>query len=121
MSVLGSEGYPTPAPAPAIGTAGHLDEGKPRLELLPNRGLRDVGDAFAYGERKYGPKNWTRGMPWRKLAGSALRHIYAWAWGEDFDPESGVHHLAHACCNLLMLLDYRHRQELAALDDRDAT
>jgi hypothetical protein len=37
---------------------------------------------------------------------SALRHLYALAEGEVLDPESGLHHAAHAAVNMAFILDY---------------
>jgi len=45
-----------------------------------------------------------------------LRHLTAWWAGEDLDPESGLHHLAHAACCLMFLLEYT--QTHTELDDR---
>lgn len=36
---------------------------------------------------------------------STLRHLLAWQAREDLDPESGLHHLAHARADLGMLLE----------------
>jgi hypothetical protein len=33
-----------------------------------------------------------------------MRHVHAWRAGETKDPESGLHHLAHAGCCLLFML-----------------
>lgn len=43
-------------------------------------------------------------MAWGRLLAAALRHLFAWAQGDDFDRESGRRHLAHAACCVLMLL-----------------
>ena len=32
--------------------------------------------------------------------------MFAWFRGERNDPESGLSHLAHAICNLMMLIHY---------------
>ena len=40
-----------------------------------------------------------------RLIAAALRHVNAYNGGEDCDPESGVSHIAHAACNLLMLIE----------------
>jgi hypothetical protein len=46
-------------------------------------------------------------MDYSRLLSAGLRHQLAWNSGEDFDPESGLNHLAHACANMLMLLEYQ--------------
>jgi len=37
-----------------------------------------------------------------------MRHIVAWWLGERDDPESGFHHLAHAMCCLIFLVEGEH-------------
>ena len=34
------------------------------------------------------------------------RHIWAWKQGEQIDPESEIHHLAHAMCCLMFLYEH---------------
>jgi hypothetical protein len=92
-------------------TAFHFDSGKAAMDQLPPHALMRVAEVFGYGARKYGDLNWARHASewgWRQLMGSALRHLMAWMWREDLDPESGLPHLAHAGCNLLMLLELIH-------------
>ena len=86
------------------GEAVKHDQGKPRWDLVPFDAMDEVAQVFAYGARKYAERNWERGMVWGRLLAAALRHLAAWARGEDFDPESGYRHLAHAGCCVLMLL-----------------
>jgi len=43
-------------------------------------------------------------MAYSRLIDATLRHVYAFADKESIDPESGKSHLAHARCNLAMLL-----------------
>ncbi|AUO78964.1 hypothetical protein [Salinibacter phage M8CC-19] len=95
-----------------------FDAGKPRLDLIPERTMFDVGHVFGHGADKYDRdedgnptteiyrNNWREGMRHGRVAGAALRHIFAWKQGEDFDPDSGLPHLAHAICSLMMLNEY---------------
>jgi hypothetical protein len=92
------------------------DQGKPRLELLPPDALITVAKVFGYGAQKYADWNWCEGFKWSRLHGAALRHLLAWQSGEDVDPESGLPHLAHAGCCVLMLLAHQLRK--LGVDDR---
>lgn len=86
----------------------HLDAGKPRLDLLQWRALREVAAVAEYGVRKYGERNWelhAERWRWGQILGSTFRHLSAWAVREDRDPESGLHHLAHAAWNAMTLLE----------------
>ncbi len=80
------------------------DSGKPRMDLLPFDALLDVGDVLAYGAQKYAARNWEKGMDRGRLVAATLRHLANWAMGQENDPESGRHHLAHVACDALMLL-----------------
>lgn len=84
-----------------------FDMGKPPLSLLPRAALEAEAMVLAYGANKYGRDNWRLGMDHSRLLDACLRHIVAYAEGEDIDPESGLPHLAHARCSLGFLLHYR--------------
>lgn len=91
---------------PAIAPPGRKDdEGKARLDLLPFAALEEVGRVLAYGARKYGEDSWRQVRPARRYLGAALRHLSAWARGEEVDIESGLPHLAHAACSVLFLIE----------------
>ena len=94
------------------------DSGKPRWDLLPFDALNDVAMVLAYGAAKYAPRNWEKGMAWGRLLAAALRHLAAWAAGRDVDDESGLPHLSHAACCVLMLLALTKRG--VGTDDRMA-
>lgn len=83
-----------------------FDNQKPDLSLLPIEFLTEVANAMMHGEKKYGRYNFTNGMSWHRIIAASLRHIYAFASGEDLDPESGVSHLGHAGACILMLTVY---------------
>lgn len=81
----------------------HKEEGKPMLDLLHVHALIEEGHVCSFGAKKYGLRNWEEHADkWSlgQLVASALRHIFQWMIGEDFDKESGLHHFAHARWNL---------------------
>lgn len=65
-----------------------------------------------------GAGNWAvgDGFEWSRLYGGLLRHLNSWNNGEDVDPESGNHHLDHACCMLAFLVAHVRRNH--GKDDR---
>ena len=92
------------------------DDGKLRFELLPLAPVREVVKVLTFGMKKY-PDGWKGGLRWSRYIGAILRHVWAWWGGEKFDTETGCHHLAHAICCLLFLMDFEiYRNEF---DDRD--
>ena len=86
------------------------DANKIRTDLLPPRPILDIAEVLTKNCKdcggKYPARNWEEGMDWSRPYGAILRHIFAWWLGEDIDPDSGLHHLAHAGCNLFFLLEY---------------
>lgn len=90
-------------------TSFHREAGKPRVDLLQWGAILAVGQVAEFGAKKYGDRNfeqYAQQWNWGQLFGSAIRHLIAWAMREDRDPESGLHHLAHAAWNILTLLDF---------------
>lgn len=92
------------------------DAGKNRVDLLPFVALEDIAQVLTFGAKKYDSWNWTKGIVYSRLLGAALRHLFAWARGQDRDPESGLSHLAHAGCCVVFLLYFEHYRK--DLDDR---
>jgi hypothetical protein len=79
------------------------DEGKPRMDLIPGDALIEIAKVLSYGAAKYSDRNWEKGMDYHKLYAPIQRHLWKWWQGEELDEESGLHHLAHAACDILML------------------
>ena len=86
--------------------AARFDEGKIRHDLMPPWSLDQIAKVYTYGTIKYDDDNWWKGMPWKKVIGPMLRHIWKWLRGEKLDDESGLHHLAHAAWQCLALMEY---------------
>ena len=84
------------------------DEGKIQWWYLPIEPIKEVLKVLHYGDKKYPADdgcNWKQVSSAKKRYYSALmRHVTAWWDGEKNDQESGLHHLAHACTNVLFLL-----------------
>lgn len=69
-----------------------------------------------FGADKYGRFNYKGGIAHTRLVDAAMRHLIAYASGEDIDPESGLPHVDHAAASINML---RGNQRLhPELDDR---
>lgn len=74
--------------------------------VTPARVMDAVARVFAGGSAKYGYFNWRlTGVDAQTYYSASRRHIEAWFDGEDADPESGEHHLAHAIACCMILLD----------------
>lgn len=84
-----------------------FDSGKPDLSLHPPVAIEIVGQVWSFGQQKYAAFNWAKGFDWRRPVAAALRHIFRWLAGENNDPESGLPHLAHAICCLMMVVHFQ--------------
>ena len=95
-----------------------FDEEKPRMDLVPAGAQLEIAKVFTFGAKKYADHNWRKGFNWGRLIASLERHIAAFKEGEDNDPESGMPHMAHAGCCVMMLLE--HQLKNYGTDDRYA-
>ncbi len=82
------------------------DSDKPRYGLLKPDSLEEMVKVLTYGAKKYSVDNW-KNVPdlENRYFDAAQRHIWAFRRGEMRDPESGLHHLAHAMCSLMFILE----------------
>ena len=92
-----------------LNSDGKADVGKCMMSLLMVQFgdlNKQVADVLTFGAEKY-PKpplhdSW-RGVPdgTRRYTDALYRHLHKYfVEGEELDPESGMHHFAHAMCNL---------------------
>ena len=82
-----------------------FDKGKLEWSLLPFKAVEQVIGVLMYGAVKYDRDNWKKVENWQeRYWNAAIRHLVDHKKGEDLEPESGLTHLAHACCCLLFLL-----------------
>lgn len=91
-----------------------LDAGKNRLGLVLlsfSRALQEVGKVGTLGAAKYTDDGWIDvpdGM--RRYTDALLRHLMKEGEGELQDPDTGLHHAAHAAWNALARLDLMLRE-----------
>jgi hypothetical protein len=101
----------------ASGAQRDTQDGKLRYELIPIAALKAIAKVYTDGAAKYGDHNYQKGIPFMRVAASALRHYIAWMEGDTSE-----RHLANATWNLMAILYYE--DEIAAgrlpdtLDDR---
>lgn len=83
-----------------------FDGGKLRYGLLPPYALEENVKVLTFGAEKYEPDNWKHVPDGpRRYFDAAQRHMWAYKRGEMYDPETGIHHLAHALCCLEFIID----------------
>lgn len=80
-------------------------EGKTPLHYLEPDANKQIAWAMKSGADKYGYRNYTIEPIKATVYVDALeRHIAAWRNGEDVDPDSGLHPLAHIGANVHVAL-----------------
>ena len=103
-----------------------FDEGKVRIELVPPEAVFAIATILTFGAVKYADRNWEKGMPWSRVFGALMRHMWCWWAGKgptnvnfafgDTDAETGHSHLWHAGCCIMFLIAYEMRG--TGTDDR---
>ena len=86
-----------------------FDTNKLQYRLIPPETTKALAEVLTYGAQKYAPDNWKYVAPDRYMD-ALFRHLEAYRSGEENDPESGLHHLAHVLTNVAFL-HYLHTKD----------
>ncbi len=78
------------------------DSGKSRLDLVVPAWLLEVGHVLSHGAIKYAANGWQH-VDAERYHAALLRHMLAYMAGEQLDPETGLHHMAHLACSAMFL------------------
>lgn len=79
---------------------------KVKVQYIPASAIIALGQALGEGGDKYGPFNYRESkVEALTYIGGMLRHLLAYADGEDIDPEGGKPHLAGLMANAAILID----------------
>lgn len=70
----------------------------------------EVTKVLMYGAKKYNRSNYAK-VESERYHAAMSRHIMAYLRGEKNDPETGYHHLAHAVCCLMFLIEREVKKE----------
>jgi hypothetical protein len=88
-------------------TGGEKGRKQERMDLIPPEPLWELARVYGFGATKYDDHNYLKGYDYSLSFGALLRHVTQWMNGEDNDPESGLHHLAHAAWHCFALMMYQ--------------
>ncbi len=100
------------------GAVRDTEEGKPRYDLISPWALTRLANHMARGAKKYGDRNWEKGMPRARLFSSALRHLMQaiMAANEPGDPwgvvrafnntEDAEDHLSAVLFNVMAIIHF---------------
>jgi len=78
------------------GAVRDIQSGKGRMDLLPAAAVIRLARHFEAGCRKYGDRNWEKGIPVHSFIDSALRHLMHY-----LDGQTDEDHLCAASWNLM--------------------
>jgi len=79
-------------------------EGKGRCDLLQPRALLKISKRLEQGSKKYGDRDWDKGIPQNLLLDSAFRHLLQYMAGENKED-----HLSSCITNLLQMLEQQEK------------
>lgn len=73
-----------------------MEEGKGRCDLLPAIAILRLAKHYENGAKKYGDRNWEKGIPISSFIDSSLRHLLKY-----LDGQKDEDHLVAAAWNIL--------------------
>lgn len=102
-------------------TGGQKGSKPEQMSMLPVPALEEVARVYAWAVStgKYDRHNWRRGYDWSLSYDALQRHVMAFWKGQEFDPDSGLQHLAHACFHIFTLMTFgSDAEQYAQFDNR---
>ena len=97
-------------------TGGQKGRKLARFDLIPQEALWRVAELYGKGAEKYDDWNWRKGYAWSLSIGALMRHLSLFLQGEDYDQETGCHHLTAVVFHSMTLLTFE--VEHPEFDDR---
>lgn len=82
------------------GAVRDIQEGKGRFDLLPPYTITRLAKHYEGGAKKYNDDNWRKGIPTKRFADSALRHLFQY-----LDGERSEDHLAAVLFNVAGIIE----------------
>lgn len=92
------------------------DQKKLPIHLFPWDVVFPISEVLAFGAKKYGDRNWEKGMDWDRLYRALMGHMVDWFQqidkgnGPGNDEETGRNSLHHAACCMVFLVAYSQRK-----------
>lgn len=93
-----------------------FDQSKLPMSLIPRCANEAEAEVLGFRCRQIRCAQLAERLVWSRLIDAAMRHLAAFADGEDNDPETGMSHIAHLRCCTGFLLE--HIQYGLGEDDR---
>lgn len=77
-----------------------------RMDLIPWNQIWKVAELYGKGAEKYAERNWERGYDWSLSYAAMMRHAVLFWGGEDYDQETGCHHMTSVIFHALALMEF---------------
>ena len=85
----------------AAGAARENQKGKGEWAFIPYEGMRRTSIWFEQGAKKYGDRNWEKGLSIKDCCNSIARHLWKFLWGDNTED-----HLAAIVQNAMMIMHF---------------
>lgn len=99
-------------------TGGQKGSKMERFDLLPWPELAEVARLYGQGASKYSARNWEKGYEVSLSFAALMRHLTAFWGGEDYDKQTGCHHLASVIFHASAMMRFTNGYYPDELDDR---
>lgn len=76
-----------------------FNKGKSRWSLIHYASIEPLVKVLEFGAEKYSRDNWKTGLDPKEILDSLSRHLFSLIDGEEYDKESGEHHIGHILAN----------------------
>lgn len=93
-----------------------FDGEKPDYSLIPPFALEELAKLLTFGAKKYAPNNWQKVKPKSRYYAAMARHMNQYMQAvlnnnkkEEYDEDSGIHHLICVACNAMFLMEHSTR------------
>ncbi len=87
-------------------------QGKNEVESIQPGFLWELGLVLSHGNTKYAKDNWQGMVDPTAYHGAILRHLLRYMAGEENDPETGLHHMAHLAASTMFLYWFDKGEEI---------
>lgn len=74
----------------STGAVRDASAGKGHLHAIPPGAIRRIAKRFEDGAKKYSRNNWMKGIPLSHYQDSLMRHVLAWAEGDQTEDHMGA-------------------------------
>jgi hypothetical protein len=87
-----------------------------RFDLIPEAPQWELAKLYGVGANKYAERNWELGYKYSLSYAALRRHLSQFWKGEDYDTETGCHHLSSVIFHAMAMMEFQKTHP--EMDDR---